>query len=589
MSQFLKSILSSCLGVFLAMIGIFVVSLLVLSSIISSTEKPPSVSPNTVLHLKLEEAIPEKTNNLEMVPFDFKETKILGLQDMLRMLETAKQDDKIKGIFIETDAVNAGLATASVLHNALEDFKSSGKFVYAYCEYCSQGAYYIASTADYIAINPQGNLDFRGFAAVIPFFKTMLDKIGVQMQVFYAGKFKSATEPFRRTEMSPENKLQTREYIEDAYQKFLSDISKSRNISAAELRRIADGYLAAMPTEAQRLKLVDAVAHRDEVISKIREKIGLKKDDKVNLIELDDYYSANAPSQDYSVKNKIAVIYAEGSIVDGKGDVGNIGDEKYVKILQRIRQDDRIKAVVLRVNSPGGSALASENILQEIKLTQDAGTPVVVSMGDYAASGGYYIAAFADTILAEPNTLTGSIGVFSVIPNAKELLNNKIGITVDTVKTGRFAHGITPFYEMSPEEQRIFQNMTDRTYETFLQRVSAGRNMTRDQVNEIAQGRVWTGNAAKRIGLVDEIGGLDKAIDIAAHLSGLKEHRVVEYPAVKDPWQRLIEDLTSEEEVRTERLLKHSLRDWYPYYQFAKEIQDSKGVQARLPFLVPFK
>ncbi|MFN7117043.1 MAG: signal peptide peptidase SppA [Saprospiraceae bacterium] len=585
----MKSILSSCLGVFLAMIGIFVVSLLVLSSIISSTEKPPSVSPNTVLHLKLEEAIPEKTNNLEMVPFDFKETKILGLQDMLRMLETAKQDDKIKGIFIETDAVNAGLATASVLHNALEDFKSSGKFVYAYCEYCSQGAYYIASTADYIAINPQGNLDFRGFAAVIPFFKTMLDKIGVQMQVFYAGKFKSATEPFRRTEMSPENKLQTREYIEDAYQKFLSDISKSRNISAAELRRIADGYLAAMPTEAQRLKLVDAVAHRDEVISKIREKIGLKKDDKVNLIELDDYYSANAPSQDYSVKNKIAVIYAEGSIVDGKGDVGNIGDEKYVKILQRIRQDDRIKAVVLRVNSPGGSALASENILQEIKLTQDAGTPVVVSMGDYAASGGYYIAAFADTILAEPNTLTGSIGVFSVIPNAKELLNNKIGITVDTVKTGRFAHGITPFYEMSPEEQRIFQNMTDRTYETFLQRVSAGRNMTRDQVNEIAQGRVWTGNAAKRIGLVDEIGGLDKAIDIAAHLSGLKEHRVVEYPAVKDPWQRLIEDLTSEEEVRTERLLKHSLRDWYPYYQFAKEIQDSKGVQARLPFLVPFK
>lgn len=589
MNQFLKFVLASCLGVFLAMIGIFVVSLLVVSSIVSSAEKPPTVKPNTVLHLKLENAIPEKTNNLEMVPFDFTETKILGLQDMLRMLEQAKADDKIKGIFIETDAVNAGLATASVLRDALNDFKTSGKFVYAYCEYCSQGTYYIASAADYITVNPQGNIDFRGFAAVIPFFKNMLDKIGVQMQVFYAGKFKSATEPFRRTDMSPENKLQTRAYIEDIYSVFLEDISKSRNVNTAELRRIADGYLAVIPEEAKRLKLIDAVAHRDEVVAKMRERIGLKKDEKVNLIELEDYYSANTPSTDYGIKNKIAVIYAEGSIVDGKGEAGSIGDEKYVKILQRIRKEDKVKAVVLRINSPGGSALASENILQEIKLTQDAGMPVVVSMGDYAASGGYYIAAFADTIVAEPNTLTGSIGVFSIIPNAKDLLNDKLGITVDTVKTGKFAHGITPFYEMSPEEQRIFQNMTERTYETFLQRVSSGRGMTRDQVNEIAQGRVWTGTAAKRLGLVDEIGGLDKAIAIAAHLAGVKEHRVVEYPAIKDPWQRLIEDLTGEEEVRTQRLLKHGLNDWYLYYQFAKEIQDAKGPQARLPFYIPFK
>ncbi len=589
MGQFLKSVLASCLGVFLAMIGIFLLSLLVVSSIVSSAEKPPTVNPNTVLHLKFENAIPEKTNNLEMVPFDLKDTKILGLQDMLRALKQAKADDKIKGVFIETDAVNAGLATAAVVRDALEDFKSSGKFVYAYCEYCSQGAYYIASAADYIAINPQGNLDFRGFAAVIPFFKNMLDKVGVNMQVFYAGKFKSATEPFRRTDMSPENKLQTREYIEDTYRKFLEDISKNRKINTNELRRIADGYLAAMPTEAQRLKLVDEVAHREDVLAKMRSKIGLKKEGKINLIELTDYFSANAPSTDYRVKNKIAVVYAEGNIVDGKGEAGSIGDEKYIKIFQRIRREDKVKAVVLRINSPGGSALASENILKEVKLTQDAGMPVVVSMGDYAASGGYYIAAFADTIVAEPNTLTGSIGVFSIIPNAKDLLNNKLGINVDTVKTGRFAQGITPFYEMSAEEQRIFQNMTDRTYETFLQRVSAGRNMTRDQVNEIAQGRVWTGAAAKRIGLVDEIGGLEKAIAIAAHLAGVKEHRVVEYPTVLDPWQRLIEDLTGEEAVRTERLLKHSLNDWYPYYQFAKEIQTSKGPQARLPFYIPFR
>lgn len=589
MNQFFKFVFASCLGVFIAMILVAVISVMVISGIANSADKPPSVSPNSVLHLTLENAVPEKTNNLEMSPFDLKDTKILGLQDMLRMLEKAKTDDNIKGVFIETDAVNMGMATAGVLRDALKDFKTSGKFAVAYCEYCSQGAYYVASVADQVVVNPQGNIDFRGFAAVIPFFKTMLDKIGVKMEVFYAGKFKSATEPFRRTEMSPENKIQTREYIEQVYGLFLKDISDSRGISVAELRSIADDYLAADPKEAQRLKMIDMVGHRDEALGKIREKIGLKEDDKLNLVKLDNYYKAKPPSENYSIKNKVAVIYAEGSIVDGKGEAGSIGDEAYMKILQRVRGDDQVKAVVLRINSGGGSALASENILREVNLTKQAGKPIVVSMGDYAASGGYYIAAYADTIVAEPNTLTGSIGVFSMIPIAKDLLNNKLGITVDTVKTGKFAHGITPFYEISPAEARILQNMTNKTYEMFLQRVSTGRHMTRDQVNEIAQGRVWTGIDAQRIGLVDEIGDLDKAIGIAAKLAALKEYRVTEYPQVKEPWQRLIEDITGDDEVRTERMLKQSLTEWYPYYKFAKEIQDSKGVQARLPFMIPFQ
>lgn len=588
MGQFLKSVLASCLGIFLAIIALFGIGIMVLNGIVSSAEKPPKINPNTVLHLKFDNAIPEKTNNLEMSPFDLKETKILGLEDILRVLQKAKSDDNIKGIFIETNEVSSGLATASVLRDALNDFKSSGKFIYFYCEYCSQGAYYLGSVANQMTVNPQGNIDFRGFAAIVPFFKNLLDKVGIEMQIFYAGKFKSATEPFRRTDMSPESKIQTREYLEDSYRVFLDDISKSRNISTAELRRIADGYLAANPIDAKQLKMIDEIGHREEVVAQIRQKLGLKEDEKVNMVKLEDYYKANTPTQDYSEKNKIAIVYAEGNIVDGKGDAGSIGDDQYVKIFERIRRDDRIKAVVLRVNSPGGSAMASENILNQIKLTKEDGKPVIVSMGDYAASGGYYISAYADTIVAEPNTLTGSIGVFSIIPAAQKLFNEKLGITADTVKTGQFSTGISLFYAMSPAEKQIFQSMTERTYEMFLQRVATGRHMTRDQVNDIAQGRVWTGTAAKRIGLVDEIGDLQKALDIAANKSGVKSYRTVEYPEVKEPWQRLIEDLTGEEDVRAARLMQQNLKDWYPYYQFAKEIQSAKGPQARLPFFIPF-
>lgn len=590
MGQFWKFLFASCLGVFLAMILMTVIGITIISSIASSAEKPPKVSPNTVLHLKFENAIPEKTNNVEEIAFSLKETKVVGLTDILKVLKEAKEDDNIKGILIETDAISSGLATARVVRNGLVDFKKSGKFVYAYGEYCSQGAYYMASVADQVWVNPQGMIDFRGFAQVIPFFKNMLDKIGVKMEVFYAGKFKSATEPFRRTDMSPENRQQTREYLDEAYRIFLEDIAANRKMSVAELKGIADGYLATDPTDAKRLKMIDATAHRDEVMSKIRQKLGLKEGDKVNLLKLEDYFLSRPPATDYSTKDKIAVVYAEGNIVDGKGDVGSIGDEKYTKVLQQVRSDSRVKAVVLRVNSGGGSSLASENILQEVKLLQQSGRTVIVSMGDYAASGGYYIAASADTIVAEPNTLTGSIGVFSIFPVAKELLNNKLGITVDTVKTGRFAQGLTPFYEPSPEEAKILQNLTNRTYETFLQRVSEGRNMTRDQVNEIAQGRVWTGTKAKQLGLVDLLGGLDDAVKIAAQKAGVKNYRTVEYPYIKDSWQRLLDEVMGQsEEVRTERMMKKSLRDWYPYYKFAKEIQDSKGVQARLPFMIPFK
>lgn len=589
MGQFLKMLLASCLGVFLAMCLLSLVGVSIIAGLANQAEKPKHVSPNSVLHLTFENEIPEQTNNLEMQTFDLQNQKILGLADIVHAIEAAGKDDNIKGILLETEQLGSGFATASTLRDAIADFRSQGKFVIAYSKYYTQGAYYMASAADEVHVNPLGLIDFRGFASQVPFFKDMLDKVGIKMQVFYAGKFKSATEPYRRNDMSPENRLQLREFLNDVYGVFLKDISDSRKIEVPELRRIADGYLAGDPAEALRLKMVDGVGYRDEVLAGIRTRLGLEEKDKISLVKLGDYFAANPPKSNFNIKDKIAVIYAEGTILDGKGDPGSIGDEKYVKLIEKIAADDKVKAVVLRVNSPGGSAMSSENIWRALTLLKDTGKPLVVSMGDYAASGGYYIACAADSILAEPNTLTGSIGVFNMLPSAHKLFNEKLGIHFDTVKTGRFATALSPMYDVSEDEARFLQKRTDQMYETFLKRVGDGRRMKRDAVNEIAQGRVWTGQKAIEIGLVDRLGSLEDAIASAAKLADIDEYRTVDYPAVKDPIQQLIEDLTGVEEARTRSAIKSQLGDWYPYYAFLQEIQSSKGAQARLPFMMPFK
>ena len=590
MGQFFKFVLASCLGIFIAMLLLFGVGIMVLAGIASSAEKPVKVSPNTVLRITLEKPVPEKTNNLEMATFDLKETKVLGLSDILKLIEKAKNDDNIKGILLETDMISTGLSTASVLREAILDFKSSGKFVIAYSDYYSQGAYFMASAADQVFVNPLGGVDFIGFAAEVPFFKNMLDKLGIKAQVYYAGKFKSATEPFRRTNMSDENRLQTRAYLDEIYRIFLDEISRSRGVSVGELRKVADTNFGLNADEAKKFKLVDAIGYRDEALSLIRQKMGLDADDKIRTTTLEDYFKSSPISSGYSGKNKIAVVYAEGTLVDGKGEYGSIGDDRYVKIIEKIRKDDDIKAMVLRVNSPGGSAMSSENIWREMTLLKQAGKPIVVSMGDYAASGGYYIACIGDSIVAEPNTITGSIGVFSLIPSVQRLMNDKIGINFDTVKTAKFAQGLSILYDMSEEEGRMLQVRTDQIYETFLKRVSEGRGMSRDQVHEIAQGRVWTGTKAKQLGLVDELGGLDKALEIAAGMAGLEDYRTTEYPRTKDPIEQLLEEFTNTdtEEVQMQRILKTQLNDWYPYYKMLKEMQDSKGIQARMPHIIKF-
>jgi len=588
MAQFFKFLLASCLGVIIASAVVFFGIIGIIGAMASQGNVPKPVSDDSVLRITFDNAIPEKTNNLEMDPFDFANDHILGVHDIIKSIEHAKTDDKIKGILIEADGVAAGFTTAGAVRRALADFKSSGKFIIAYSDYYTQGAYYMVSVADEIYVNPLGMVDFRGFAAQVPFFKDMLDRLGLKMQVFYAGKFKSATEPYRRDNMSEESKLQLREYLNELYAVMLNDISESRGVSVADLRKAADSYAANDPEAAVKLDLVDAVGYRDDALQDIRERIGLETDKSINTISLEDYSQSFKTSD--SGSDKIAVVYAEGTILDGKGDLGSVGSERYTKIINKIRKDDKIKAVVLRINSPGGSAIASENIWRELSLLRETGKPVIASMGDYAASGGYYIACMADTIFAEPTTLTGSIGVFNIIPSAQKMLADKAGIRFDTVKTGRYAAGISPFYDLSEDEKQLIQRRTEQTYDIFLRRVAEGRKMDKAKVHEIAQGRVWTGVTADKIGLVDEIDTLNNAIATAARMAGLEDYRISEYPQTKEPIEQFFDKfLNEDEEPYSKVLMRKQLGAWYPYYRYFEDIQNSHGMQARLPFVLQFQ
>lgn len=591
MGQFFKSVLASCLGIFIAVFIIALIGGAALTSLALQADKPEKVSPNSVLHLTFDQLIPEQTNNLQMDPFDFQQREILGLQEILHTLKKAKTDDNIKGIFLEVESLpNSGLATAAQLREALMDFKSEGKFIIAYADYYSQGAYYLASTADKLYANPLGMVDLRGFSAQIPFFKDMLEKIGVEMQIYYAGKFKSATEPYRLDKMSEENRFQVREYLNEVYAAFLADIAASRNLQVADMQQMANLYTGLNPVEAAEKGMIDQVAYRDDAIKEIKAKLGLEEKDKIKLFRLESYHATIANEANFKIKDKIAVIYAEGTIVDGEGDPGSVGDDKYVEFIREIRQSDHIKAIVIRVNSPGGSALSSENIWYELSLAKAKGIPIVVSMGDYAASGGYYIAAAADSIFAQPNTLTGSIGVFMMIPNAAEMLNDKFGIAFDTVKTAQFAEGITPFYPISAAEGALLQQRTESMYDVFLSRVAAGRHISKEEVHQIAQGRVWTGQQAQDIGLVDQIGDLNRAIESAAKLASLESYRLSSYPKIKDPWQQMLEEWFGMENVSTDKLLQAELGSYYPYWSQLKELVSNKtAIQARLPVMIPFE
>lgn len=591
MQQFFKFVFASCLGVLLSTLVLSFLAIALVGGAAASlgSKEAVSVRPNSVLELNFNAALPEKTNNVAQDGFTLENDDIVGLFDMLAAIEYAKTDDDIKGIYLDLNSVPAGMSTRSNLREALVDFKDSGKFIVAYSKYYSQSAYYLASVADDISVHPVGGIDFRGFGMQIPFFKNALDKLGVKMEVYYAGQFKSATEPYRLTEMSAQSRRQVRAYLEPLYQIFLNDIGESRDIAPSEVRRIANEWLIREADDAVKYKLADRVGYKDEVLDVLREKLGLESGDKVYKVNIEDYVGKAGKSTDYSVKDKIAVIYAEGNIVMGKDAIGAVADDDYGPMIRKIRQDDKIKGIVLRVNSPGGSALTSESIWRELSLAMEEGKPVVVSMGDYAASGGYYIACMADKIFAEPNTITGSIGIFAMIPNASELLNNKIGVSLDTLNLGQYASSFNVFHNHAPKEAAILQQTIESGYEMFLKRVADGRDMTRDEVHAIAQGRVWTGEKAKELGLVDELGGLEEAIAEAKKLANLENYRITEYPKVKDPFQQFMEkwlDLPNPNAAAKQAMLKAEMGELYPYYQHLKEITEMKGPQARLPFLI---
>ncbi|HPG34008.1 MAG TPA: signal peptide peptidase SppA [Lentimicrobium sp.] len=476
----------------------------------------------------------------------------------------------------------SGMATLEEIRNAILDFKQSGKFVIAYSETYSQKAYYMASAADIICLNPEGFIDFKGLTGQVLFLKGLLDKLDINAQVIRHGKYKSAIEPLISDRMSEANKEQTLTYVGSIWQHISSEISKARNIAPEKLQNIADSLLLQTAEDAVKYGFADKITYKDQVLDLLREKLELGSTDKIEFLKLESYKNSPALSSKKRSKDKIAIIYAVGEIGGGEGSDEAIGSERISRAIRKARLDDNVKAIVFRINSPGGSALASDVILREIKLAREK-KPVVASMGDLAASGGYYIACAADTILANPTTLTGSIGVFGVIPDFQKFFSSKLGITFDMVKTNKNSDYISVTRPMTSYEEKVMTNSIERIYKTFIGHVSDGRMMTTAAVDSIGQGRVWSGIDGQRIHLVDEMGGLRKAIEIAAKMAKIEDYRLTSLPEQKDPFTELMEDITGSP---SETMLRNELGNMYPYLKEIQSFSKMSGVQARLPFIL---
>lgn len=588
MRSFFKYVLATITGIGIVVVLLIIGLIAIITSTVSqmSSGKQTPVLANSVLYISLDHDITERT---EENPFEgvsvpgLGEVKSLGLNDILARIETAKTDDRIKGIFLNPRSVSAGFASTKEIYDALVDFKTSGKFIVAYSDVFTQKAYLLASTADKIYINPEGSLDFKGLSSTVTFMKEALDKLGVEMQVVKVGTYKSAVEPFLLNEMSEANREQMTSYLNSTYDAFLENVSHGRGIKVDSLRYIADNYLIRNADDAIKYNFADGKLYTDQVISELKQRVGVEEKKDLSTISILDYSDGKDPN---ITGDRIAVLYAYGEIVDGEGEEINIGGDRISRELRKLRRDDRVKAVVLRVNSPGGSALASDIIAREVELTK-ASKPVIVSMGDYAASGGYYISALADSIFAEKETLTGSIGVFGLIPSFKGLLNNKLGIHLDEVKTGKYADLLaSPDRLMTEDERSIIQVEVNRVYNTFLNKVATGRGMDISQVDSIGQGRVWTGSQAIEMGLVDGIGDVSRAIEAAASKAKLKDYKVAYYPKVKDPFASLFG--TSKEKIKM-WMLSDELGDFREYVEQLRTVTKSSGIQARMPYTVEIR
>jgi len=594
MKEFFKYVLASMVGFIIVAAIIIVVGILLVVGLVSAgSEKTVAVEPNSILHVQFKKDIPERTPNnpLADVPFlGLGEDKVIGLNDILADIKKAKTDDHIKGIYLDESDMLSGQATTEEIRNALIDFKKSGKFIIAYSEVYSQSFYYLASVADKVYINPKGIFEFHGFSSQVTFLKGALDKLGIQAQIIRVGTFKSAVEPLILNKMSDANRLQVTSYLGSLYDTFLGGISTARGISKDSLFNYADQLKIQFPEDAMKYKLVDGLKYKDEVLDELRQRLHLSAKKTIHSVEITDYTKSGDDSDtsdnQSASKNKIAIVYASGDINGGDGDDENIGSETLSKALRKVRMDDHVKAVILRVNSPGGSSLASDVIWREVMLTHKA-KPIIVSMGDYAASGGYYISCAADSIFAEPNTITGSIGIFAILPNMQKFFNDKLGITFDGVKTGKYADLGDVNRPLTPEETLILQNQVNRGYDEFTKAVADGRHKTQAYINSIGQGRVWTGAQALKIGLVDRLGTINDAIACAAKKAKVSDYQLVSYPQQKSIFNKVGQNFSVQ--MRT-RALKSELGENYRYYEEIKGVtQMMRTPQMRLPYEVVVK
>lgn len=589
MKQFFKFMFASMLGTLLMIMLLFFILIGMISAMVSSvdTETTVRLDKKSVLEIVLDEPIKERTSRSPFENIDFTTLKSHnqpGLYDIIKNIRKAADDENISGIYLNCSDVDGGLASIEEIRNALIDFKKSEKFIIAYAEFYTQNTYYLASVADKIYLHPEGVVDYRGYLTELLFFKGSLAKLEIEPQIIRHGKFKSAIEPLVNDRMSDENRAQVKEFVDDLWNHTKKGLSQSRRKSEMELQEIADSMKIQLAEDALKHGFVDKLAYADEVNQILKEQTGVSEDDKINFISLKRYNRTPAKTEKFT-KDKIAIVYATGAIGGGEGDDENIGSKTTAEAIRKAREDKNIKAIVFRVNSPGGGSLASDVIWREISLAEKE-KPVVVSMGDVAASGGYYISCAADTIVAQPNTITGSIGVFGVVFNIKNMLNNKLGITTDHYKTSPLSDLGLPTHALSDAEKKVYQNFVEDVYDVFTKKVAEGRKMTQADVDSIGQGRVWSGEDAKRLGLVDVLGSFNDAINIAAKMAGLENYRITELPYQKEPFAELLEDLNAEAKAM---FVKTKLGDASIYYDEVKEILEWQGMQMRLPYDIKIK
>ena len=584
MKNFFKYLLATILGVLITGLLMFFIFFGIAGAMMSKSDKSVEVKENTLLILNLDKEIVDRGSKSPFDNFNFasmKPSQKLGLNDILKAIKNAADDPKILGIYMENSNIPAGAATVEEIRNALLKFKESGKFIYSYSNVYSQKSYYLSTVSDKIMLNPEGGMMWSGLSSEITFFKNTLEKLGVEAQIIRHGKFKAAVEPFMYDKMSDDNREQIMTYTGSIWNHWVKGISEMRGISAEELNSLADNMEIRNARTALENGLVDSLVYKDQVVNKLKELTNTEEKDDVKSVSIAQYAKVPAPRKGKGLaKDKIAVIYASGSIVDGNESDGNIAGDHFGRVIREARRDSSIKAIILRVNSGGGSALASEIMWREMTLAKEV-KPVIVSMGDVAASGGYYIAAPADVILASPTTITGSIGVFGMYPSIKEGMNKKLGVNVDVVKTNKHSDFGTIFRPLTAEERAVAQLGVEEIYQTFIGHVAQGRGIAVEQVDEIGQGRVWSGVNAMDIKLIDEFGGLERAIEIAAEKANLENYRITELPKQKDPFEALVKDLTGSAKAS---LLEDELGFAYKHYRNLMELVNTRGVQARIPY-----